>query len=83
MPITKEANVNLKEARKAARYRQEDAANHLGISRQTYIRMENDPGSISVDDAKSLADLFEVSVDDIFFGTDCNETDSHCIDYTS
>lgn len=59
--------LNLKEARKKARYSQQEAADYLGISRPTYARMENEPGTITVDDAKKLADLFKVKISDIFF----------------
>lgn len=59
--------MDLVEARKAARYSQEEVAGKLGISRPTYAKMEKDPGSITVDDAFRLADLFGVSVGEIFF----------------
>lgn len=61
--------MNLVEARKAARYSQEEVAGKLGISRPTYAKMEKDPGSITVDDAFRLAALFGVSVGEIFFAT--------------
>ena len=60
--------MQLKEARMAARYTQEEVAGNLGISRPTYAKMEKDPGSITVYDAKRLAALFDVKVSDIFFG---------------
>ena len=59
--------MDLVEARKAARYSQEEVAGKLGISRPTYAKMEKDPGSITVDDAFRLAALFCVSVGEIFF----------------
>ena len=59
--------MDLVEARKAARYSQEEVAGKLGISRPTYAKMEKDPGSITVDDAFRLAALFDVSVGEIFF----------------
>lgn len=61
--------MDLVEARKAARYSQEEVAGKLGISRPTYAKMEKDPGSITVDDAFRLAALFSVSVGEIFFAT--------------
>lgn len=60
--------MKLIEARKQARYSQEAVASYLGISRPTYAKMENNPGIVTVEDAKKLADLFEVTVADIFFG---------------
>lgn len=64
--------MNLVDARKAARYSQEEVAGKLGVSRPTYAKMEKDPGSITVEDAKKLATLFGVSVGDIFFATNDN-----------
>lgn len=64
--------MNLIDARKAARYSQEEVAGKLGVSRPTYAKMEKDPGSITVEDAKKLATLFGVSVGDIFFATNDN-----------
>lgn len=62
--------MQLKEARKAARYSQEEVAGKLGISRPTYAKMEKEPGLITIDDAKKLSDLFGVAVSEIFFGSD-------------
>ena len=64
--------MNLVDARKQARYSQQAVAEHLGVSRQTYIRMEKNPEDITINDAKFLAELYGVSVEDIFFGSDCN-----------
>ena len=60
--------MELIEARKQARYSQEQVAGILGVSRPTYSKMERDPGGVTVEDAKKLADLFQVNVADIFFG---------------
>lgn len=59
--------MKLYEARKAARYSQDEVAGKLGISRPTYAKMEKDPGSVTIDDAQKLAKMFGVSVGDIFF----------------
>ena len=64
--------MNLADARKQARYSQQMVAEQLGISRQTYIRMEQNPEDISIGDAKTLAELYGVSVEDIFFDSNCN-----------
>lgn len=60
--------MDLKEARMAANLTQQQVADHLGVSRPTYIKMEKDPDSVSVVDAKHLAGLFNCKVNDIFFG---------------
>lgn len=64
--------MDLTEARKEARLSQEEVAGRLGISRQTYAKMEKDQGSITVDDAKKLAEMFRVSISDIFFASNNN-----------
>lgn len=57
--------MELIEARKKKRYAQQNAADYLGISRITYANMEN-PGDITLEDARRLAALFKVDVRDIF-----------------
>lgn len=60
--------MDIKEARENARYTQEQAAERLGMSRPTYSKIEKNPDVASIEDAKKIAALFEVSVEDIFFG---------------
>lgn len=60
------------EARKNAKMTQEEVASYLGITRQTYAKMENAPDTIQIGDAVKLASLFGVSVDQIFFDANCN-----------
>lgn len=64
--------MKLKEARENAKMTMEEVAGHLGITRQTYSKMESSPEIIEIGEAKTLAKLFEVGVDDIFFDSDCN-----------
>ncbi len=64
--------MTIKEARKKARYTQEQAAELLGMSRPTYNKIENNPDIASIEDAKAIAALFEVKVEDIFFGDNYN-----------
>lgn len=59
--------MELIEARKKERYTQQQAADYLGVSRATYAKMEKNTGDITLDDARKLADLFKVSLQDIFF----------------
>lgn len=63
----KEVQMDLIEARKKERYTQQQAADYLGVSRATYAKMEKNPGNITLDDARKLADLYKVDVRDIFF----------------
>lgn len=64
--------MKLKEARENAKMTMEEVAGHLGITRQTYSKMESSPDTIEIGEARTLADLFNVGVDDIFFDSDCN-----------
>lgn len=64
----------LQEARKQARYSQEQVASLLGISRPTYAKMERFPEDISISDGQRLASLFGVSFEDIFFSNDYKQT---------
>lgn len=59
--------MELSEARKKERYSQQQVAALLGVSRPTYARMEQNPGDVSIEDAKRLAEIFKVDVRDIFF----------------
>ncbi len=64
--------MKLKEARDNAKMTMEEVAGHLGITRQTYSKMESSPDTIEIGEARKLASLFGVGVDDIFFESDCN-----------
>lgn len=68
--IYRGGGMELREARKKARYTQEQAAEHLGMSRPTYAKIEANPDTATIEDAKALADLFGVRVEDIFFDQD-------------
>lgn len=59
--------MELKEARKEARYTQEQAAERLGMSRPTYAKIEANPDLATIEDAKAIAELFGAKVEDIFF----------------
>ena len=62
-----EANMTLEEARKRARYSQEQVASIMGCSRPTIARMERHPEDVSVADAKRLSALYGVPVPELFF----------------
>lgn len=64
--------MEVRDARKNARYTQEQAAARLGMSRPTYAKIEANPDIATIEDAKAIADLFDVSVEDIFFDSYCN-----------
>lgn len=64
--------MKLVEARKGARYSQEQVAGHLGISRPTCAKMGNNSGIVTIEDAKKPPKLFDVDVGDTLF----NENDN-------
>lgn len=60
-------NIELKDVRKVARFTQAQVAGILGVSTPTYIKFEQNPDMLTIEDAKKLAQLFNVSVQQIFF----------------
>lgn len=62
--------MELAEARKRARYSQQQVADQLGVSRPTYRKLEENPDIITIADARILAKLFDVDVNEIFFDND-------------
>lgn len=65
---------SLKEVRESRGVKQLAVAAYLGVSRQTYASYENNPESMSVEQAKAVCDFLHVSVADIFFTSDVSET---------
>ena len=59
--------MELAEARRRARYSQQQVADQLGVSRPTYRKLEENPEIETIADAKILAKLFDVEVSEIFF----------------
>ena len=57
----------LKSLRVLAGLSQQDMAEELGLTRETYCKKENGRDSFSLEEAKHLADFFEGTVDEIFF----------------
>lgn len=66
--------MKLIDARKEARFTQQDLADHLGISRPTYAKMEASPETVTIEDAKKLSELLGVPVNQIFFDGDYSQT---------
>nr|WP_315021754.1 helix-turn-helix transcriptional regulator [uncultured Aminipila sp.] len=58
---------SLKELRAKNDWTQEETAVKLNVSTQTYNAWENDFGKVKARNAKRVADLFNVKIDDIFF----------------
>ena len=65
---------NLFQARKQNRFSQEDIAEKLGISRQTVSKWETDESLPDIQQAKNLALLYHLSLDELVeFDADINE----------
>lgn len=60
-------SLKLRDIRKIARFTQEQVAGVLGVSTPTYIKLEKNPELLTIEDARRLAQLFNVSVTQIFF----------------
>ncbi len=58
----------LKELRAKMDWTQEETAKKLGISLQTYNAWEQDFGNVKISSAEAIAKLFNVKLDNIFFG---------------
>lgn len=59
------ATTNLKILREVYDHTQEEIANVLGISQNTYSRLERDPKNLTSEQAKKLSDFYNVSVLDL------------------
>lgn len=59
--------LTLRQHRLVREISQEKMADELGVHRNTYAALEENPGKMSVDQAKTIAKILEVTVDDIFF----------------
>lgn len=65
---------SLKEVRESRGVKQLAVAAYLGVSRQTYASYENNPESMSVEQAKAVCDFLHVSVADIFFPSNVSDS---------
>lgn len=57
----------LREYRTEGNYRQKDLAKKIGVTRQAYGFYESGMAKPPLDKAKKLADIFGVTIEDIFF----------------
>ncbi len=62
--------ITIRAARVNKGLRQSDVADVLGVSTNTYNRMENSPDSIRVGHARKLSKLFGVDLDSLFLDGD-------------
>jgi putative transcriptional regulator len=59
---------SLKELRARKSWTQAETAEKLGISPQTYNAWEKNPGRVKIQNAYKMSQIFDVSVNEIFFG---------------
>lgn len=67
-------NESLLEARKSAGITQQEIADELGITRQTYMKIEENPSVATVLQAKRICSILSRSYESIFFGRNASLT---------
>ena len=60
-------NTNIALIRKRYNYSQDEVASKLGVSRQTYIKMEKDGGQITIAQLEALAQFYGVTVSEFYY----------------
>lgn len=64
--------ISVKMARVGANLTQQQVADEMGIHVQTYAKLENDSGNMTIDQAKLFSKITGVSWTEIFFVSDSN-----------
>ena len=64
---------NVVELRKKLAYSQEEIADKLGVSRQTYSKMENKESSLNMEQLEVLSGFFGIPMTEFFFGVENTE----------
>ena len=59
---------NLKALRSKFDFTQQDIDDYIGISKTTYQDKEEGEKQFKVNEAKKISELFNMTIDDIFFG---------------
>lgn len=62
----------LKEVRDSRGVKQKAVAEHLGVSRQTYSRYENNQEKMSIEQAKAVCSFLRCDLADIFLPEEVN-----------
>jgi transcriptional regulator with XRE-family HTH domain len=57
----------IKEIRELKGYKQDDLANHLGLVRSSYNKIENAKTALTIENLQKIADFLGVSVEEILF----------------
>lgn len=64
--------ISVKMARVGAGLTQAQTAEKMGIHPHTYMKLENDPESMTIKDAKLFGEIVGIDWEQIFFGNDSN-----------
>ena len=71
------SKLTVAEARRLRNISQDKVAEHIGISLSGYRKKESGESKFYVDEAYSICELFNMNLDDIYFGSsvakNCNE----------
>lgn len=59
--------LTLKQARLLKGFTQRDIANELGVHVQTYSKMEKEPDTVTIGEAKRISEILGLDYDYIFF----------------
>lgn len=68
----KKLQISLAAARVNARLTQQDVAKKMHVSKQTIVNWEKGKAEPSISQARSLSDLYEIELDNIFLPTKSN-----------
>lgn len=66
---TMERILTLRQARKASEVSQKSMAAALGISKNTYLKIERQPDLATIAQAKKISKILNISYAELFFGT--------------
>lgn len=66
-------NMNIKFFRKNSNMTQEELAEQLNVARQTVAKWENGEGTPNIDDCIKMAEIFQITVDDLIRDMDESE----------
>lgn len=73
--MKKSMAVYIKELREKAGFTQDYVAKEIGVSRPTYIQIEKNERELTISEAKNLALLFDISIDDFLRARDAREAE--------
>ncbi len=67
-------SITLRQARRMKEFSMREMASKLGICECTYRKLERNPGEMSIDNAKAICKILDISMEQIFFDTNSSLT---------